>query len=106
VFEPFDRFAQFRNSRGRTIEELLDEFDELRARNVEELRSFHLQPADLERTGRHPALGVATLRQLIATWAAHDCDHLMQIARVLGSQWAGDVGPWRAYLRVISGRQG
>jgi hypothetical protein len=65
-----------------------------------------LTSTDLQRTGRHPALGVVTLRQLLATWVAHDLDHVMQISRALGRQYANEVGPWRAYLRVISGQQG
>jgi hypothetical protein len=30
----------------------------------------------------------------------------MQVSRVLGRQYANEVGPWRAYLRIISGEQG
>ena len=105
-FDPFDRFAQFRNSRGRSINDLLDEFTKLRLKNIQELKALQLASGDFERTGRHPALGTVTLRQLIATWVVHDYDHLMQIARVIGSQWAAEVGPWSAYLRVVSGKQG
>jgi hypothetical protein len=65
-----------------------------------------LGDADLDRTGRHPAFGAVTMRQLLATWVAHDLDHVMQISRVLGRQYSDDVGPWRAYLRIISGQQG
>jgi len=65
-----------------------------------------LRDADLDRTGRHPAFGVVTMRQLLATWVAHDLDHVMQVSRVLGRQYGDEVGPWRAYLRIISGEQG
>jgi hypothetical protein len=106
AFEPFDRLAQFEVSAGRTMESLLDEFASLRRRNLEELGALELTPADLERRGRHPELGPVTLRQLLATWTAHDLDHVMQISRVLGQQYSDEVGPWRAYLRVISGSQG
>lgn len=106
VFEPFDRFAQFKASAGRTMGELLDEFATARARSLETLAGLRLQPADLDLTGRHPALGVVTLRQLLATWVVHDHDHVMQIARVLASRWAPHVGPWRAYLRIVSGQPG
>ena len=75
-------------------------------RRLQSLAALELQPHDLDRRGTHPDLGVVTLRQLLATWVAHDLDHLMQIARVIGSQFSDEVGPWRAYLRVISGRQG
>jgi DinB family protein len=105
-FDKFDRFAQFDVSRGRTLASLLDEFASLRARNLEELAALQVTDRDLDRGGTHPELGTVTLRQLLATWTAHDLDHIMQISRVLASQYADEVGPWRAYLRVISGTQG
>jgi hypothetical protein len=105
-FEPFDRFAQFAESRGRTLASLLDEFAELRQQNLAALSGLALNEGDLARRGRHPALGVVTLRQLLATWVAHDLDHIMQIARVLARQYGEEVGPWRAYLRAIGGGPG
>jgi len=105
-FDTFDRFAQFEASRGRTLASLLDEFANLRQQSLEALTSLGITDADLDRRGTHPALGPVTLRQLLATWVAHDCDHVAQIARVLAHQYADDVGPWRAYLRVISGQPG
>ena len=105
-FAKFDRFAQFEASAGRPLEALLDEFADRRRRNLAELAALQLSDADLDRPGLHPELGPVTLRQLLATWVAHDLDHLMQISRVLGRQYADEVGPWRAYLRVISGHQG
>ena len=106
AFEKFDRLAQFTASSGRTLPDLLDEFAKLREENLRELRSLGLTDADLARKGRHPELGVVTLRQLLATWVAHDLDHVVQISRVLARQYSDEVGPWRAYLRVISGTQG
>jgi hypothetical protein len=105
-FEPFDRLAQFEISAGRTMESLLDEFAGLRRRNLEELGALELTPQDLDRSGHHPEFGPITMRQLLATWTAHDLDHVMQVSRVLGRQYSDEVGPWRAYLRVISGAQG
>jgi len=105
-FETFDRLAQFEESRGRTLASLLDEFASLRANNLRDLASLQLTDAELDRRGRHPQLGVVTLRQLLATWVAHDLDHVMQIARALARQYSDEVGPWRAYLRIISGEQG
>ena len=105
-FETFDRFAQFAASRGRSLAALLDEFASLRRQNLESLHALKLTGADLDRRGRHPELGVVTLRQLLATWVAHDLDHVVQISRALARQYADEVGPWRAYLRIISGRQG
>ena len=106
IFDKFNREAQFDTAQRRSLNDLLDEFAALRRENLRELSSLQLSAADLDRTGRHPAFGVVTLRQLLATWVAHDLDHVMQVARVLGRQYADEVGPWRAYLRVISGQQG
>jgi hypothetical protein len=105
-FDKFDRLAQFTESRGRTVAALLDEFAALRRANLRALDALNITDPDLDRRGRHPALGVVTLRQLLATWVAHDLDHVVQISRVLASQYAEEVGPWRAYLRIISGTQG
>jgi hypothetical protein len=106
AFDKFDRFAQFALSEGRTLTSLLDEFATLRQENLRAVAALGLTDADLDRRGRHPELGVVTLRQHLATWVAHDLDHVMQIARVLARQYSDDVGPWRAYLRIISGTQG
>jgi hypothetical protein len=106
AFDPFDRFAQFTRSEGRTLASLLDELAELRRQNLHELAALRLTDADLDRRGRHPELGVVTLGQLLATWVAHDLDHVVQVSRVLARQYSDEVGPWRAYLRIISGKQG
>ena len=105
-FEAFDRFAQFAASEGRTLESLLDEFAAVRRESLRELAALGLTGGDLDRPGRHPSLGAVTLRQLLATWVAHDLDHLSQIARVLARQYSEEVGPWKAYLRIISGEPG
>jgi hypothetical protein len=105
-FDKFDRFAQFEASQGRGIDDLLDDFARLRAESLRALDACALDEAALDRTGMHPELGEVTVRELLATWVAHDQDHLMQIARVVGRQYAGEVGPWRRYLRVISGQPG
>lgn len=106
TFDPFERDAHLRDSDRPRVRPLLDDFATLRARNVETLLALDLDDAALERRGTHPAFGPVTARQLVATWVAHDLDHVMQIARVVGRQYSDEVGPWRAYLRVISGRQG
>jgi len=105
-FDKFDRFAQFAASDGRGLGSLLDEFAMLRRENLRQLSALALRDADLEKRGRHPELGVVTLRQLLATWVAHDLDHIVQISRVLAGQYSDEVGPWRAFLRIISGVQG
>ena len=106
AFETFDRLAQFSESNGRRLESLLDEFEALRRENLRSLAALRLTEADLDRRGRHPQLGPVTLRQLLATWVAHDLDHVMQVSRVLARQYSDEVGPWRAYLRIISGTPG
>ena len=102
AFTPFDRFAQFRESRGKSLQELLDTFAELRESNVERLTSLQLTSEDFERRGRHPELGQVTLGQLIATWVVHDLNHLGQIARVMSRQYRSEVGPWIEYLPVLT----
>jgi hypothetical protein len=101
AFEPFDRLAQQRESASTSLPELLDLFARLRRENLDELRALHLQPSDLERRGRHPALGVVTLGQLLSTWVVHDLTHLHQISRVMAHQYREAVGPWSAYLGVL-----
>lgn len=101
AFEPFDRFAQLEESKGKSLSELLDTFEDLRKQNLHELGEMGLKPADLARTGLHPALGKVTLGQLLATWVAHDLDHLVQISRTMAKQYRDAVGPWREYLSVV-----
>ncbi|HEY6946847.1 MAG TPA: DinB family protein [Candidatus Acidoferrum sp.] len=101
AFEPFDRWAQERESHGKSVSQLLDEFARLRSENLSELRALNLKPVDLARRGRHPALGVVTLSQLLAAWAAHDLTHLHQVSRIMAHQYRGAVGPWSAYLGVL-----
>lgn len=101
AFEPFDRFAQAGESQGKSLPQLLDEFARLRSENLDQLRGLNLKPADLPRRGRHPSLGVVTLSQLLATWAAHDLTHLHQLSRVLAHQYRDAVGPWSVYLGVL-----
>lgn len=101
-FEPFDRFAQFRESQGRSLDDLLAELESLRRENLRELAGFGLSEADLDREGRHPALGRVNLRQLLATWVCHDLSHLAQVARVLARRYSDAVGPWKAYLSILN----
>ncbi len=102
AFEPFDRFAQERESQGKTLGQLLDELSVLRRANLVTLHRLDLGPDDLARRGRHPELGTVTLGQLLATWVAHDLGHIAQITRVMAKQYAGEVGPWIAYMPVLS----
>ena len=101
TFEPYDRFAQYRESEGKALPERLDEFALLRAENLVTLRGWSLSARELALEGQHPALGRVTLAQLLATWTAHDLGHVAQTARVLAKQYRDAVGPWRAYLPVL-----
>ena len=101
TFESFDRLGHVHESQGRSLGQLLDEFAGLRSDNLGELRALNLRQEDLARRGRHPALGVVTLSQLLATWAAHDLTHLHQISRIMAHQYRETVGPWSAYLGVL-----
>jgi hypothetical protein len=100
-FDPFDRFAQLKETQNKSLEQLLDDFARLRKENLAALQALNLQPEDLSRQGRHPALGVVTLSQLLATWAVHDLTHVHQLSRVMAHQYRGAVGPWSAYLGVL-----
>jgi hypothetical protein len=101
TFESFDRAGHEREVQGKSLPQLLDMFTRARADSLNELRVLDLQPADLERRGRHPVFGAVTLSQLLATWAAHDLTHLHQISRVMAHQYRDAVGPWSAYLGVL-----
>jgi len=100
-FDPFDRFAQFKETEDKSLERLLDDFTRLRGENLAALQTLNLQPEDLARRGKHPALGVVTLSELLATWAVHDLTHLHQLSRVMAHQYRDAVGPWLAYLGVL-----
>ncbi|PYQ41412.1 MAG: hypothetical protein DMG99_11455 [Acidobacteria bacterium] len=101
AFDRFDRRAQERESQGKSLPQLLDEFARLRAENLVALRALNLTEQDLNRRGLHPELGTVTLSQLLATWAAHDLTHLHQISRIMAHQYREAVGPWTAYLGVM-----
>jgi len=100
-FDSFDREAQFRESNGKLLSTLLDEFSTLRSDNLTRLRALNLQPSHLELRGAHPALGPVTLRQLLATWTAHDLAHILQVSRVMAKRYKHEVGPWAEYLSVM-----
>jgi hypothetical protein len=101
TFYPYDRFAQQRESQGKSVGQLLDELDELRRGNVAVLRQLRLTDRELALEGRHPAFGTVSLRQLLATWTAHDLSHIAQTSRVMARQYRDAVGPWREYLPIM-----
>jgi uncharacterized damage-inducible protein DinB len=100
-FPKFDRFAQFEDSKGKTLSQLLDEFRMLREQSLQALRSSNLTEADFSKQGIHAAFGAVTLSQLLATWVVHDLNHIAQITRVIAFQYRPSVGPWVAYLRIL-----
>jgi len=101
AFKPFDRFAQFEESKGKNMEQLLAEFKSLRQQNLVILQSKTIDAVALAKKGIHPAFGEVTLEHLLSTWVAHDLGHLAQIARVMAKQYKDEVGPWEAYLPIL-----
>jgi uncharacterized damage-inducible protein DinB len=100
-FESFDRFAQFQESQGQSLEDLLEKFAHLRRKNLKALQQMNITPEQWEWRGTHPELGTVTLRQLLATWVVHDLSHIGQIVEVMAKQYAIEVGPWKAYLPIL-----
>lgn len=103
AFAPFEREAMLEANRGRLLQDLLREFDRIRADSLETLVGMRLGEAELGRVGIHPELGEVTLRQLLATWTVHDLDHIHQVSRVLAKLYGNEVGPWKGFLRVLKG---
>lgn len=101
-FQPFDMFAQFERSAGKSLAELLDTFEALRRSNLDRLKAWQITEDQLDKKGMHPELGVVSLRQLLATWVVHDLSHIAQINRVLCKQYSAEVGPWKEYLPILS----
>jgi hypothetical protein len=101
TFVPFDRFAQLENSKGKSLDRLLDEFARLRAENIDTLRGWNLTQEQLDLEGTHPELGTVTLRQLLATWVVHDLNHICQIATALALRYSDHGGVWKEYLSVL-----
>jgi len=100
-FKSFDRFAQFEESRGKSLGQLLNEFKTVRELNLKKLKGFNLTENDYKKTGIHPKFGPVTLSQLISTWTVHDLDHISQISRVMAKQYKEQTGPWIEYLKIL-----
>lgn len=103
-FPPFDRTAMLREAATTPLAVQLDDFARLRAEGLATLRGWNLGEAELALEGEHPAFGPVTLRQLLATWVAHDLGHLVQVSRTMARQYAEAVGPWQEYLSVVRPR--
>jgi hypothetical protein len=100
-FDPYDRFAQYEESKGKNLDQLLDEFEKIRKENVAWLQSIQLTEDDLERKGAHPVLGEVTLRNLLSTWVVHDLTHIAQVTRVMSKQYIEEMGPWPQFFRIL-----
>ena len=101
-FTPWDRFAQYEESKGKTLDQLLDEFAAVRKENMQWFSSLNLTETDLDRTGMHPTLGEITLRNLLSTWVVHDLTHIAQITRVMAKQYKEEMGPWPEFFRILN----
>jgi hypothetical protein len=102
TFVPFDRFAQFEASKGKSLTDLIDDFEKLRLDSLTWLKSLNLTEEDFNKKGTHPALGQVTLRQLLSTWVIHDLTHIAQITRVMAKQYKSEIGPWIEYFRIMN----
>lgn len=101
-FDKFDRFAMYEKSRGKSLSELLKQFDQLRGESLRQLDEMNLTPELLQKQGSHPALGVVTLSQLLSAWVVHDLGHIRQIVRVMAKQYREAIGPWTTYLTIVN----
>jgi hypothetical protein len=102
AFDPFDRFAFQGLITGKTVDELLNEFAELRRQSLHALRELGVGDAQLALPGRHPELGAVTLGNLLATWVIHDLGHIAQVVKTMANEYGDAVGPWRAYLSILT----
>jgi hypothetical protein len=102
TFVPYDRFAMYNESKGKTLDQLLDEFEAIRTSNMRWLRSLNLTEMELDKKGVHPKFGEVTLRQLLSTWVVHDLTHLSQVTRVMAKQYKQEIGPWLEYFRIMN----
>ena len=101
-FEPYDRFAMYHESNGKTMVELLREFKRLRKKNLFWFSELHIEEDDCNKEGMHPSLGVVTLKQLLSAWVVHDLTHIAQISRVMAKQYKEEIGPWAQYFRILN----
>jgi len=100
-FKPFDRFAQFTESKDKSISELLAEFRTLREKNMRSVKDLNITDEKFGEIGIHPVFGEVTLRQLLSTWAVYDLNHIAQITRVMAKQYKDETGPWVEFLPIL-----
>ncbi|HMJ48554.1 MAG TPA: DinB family protein [Ferruginibacter sp.] len=102
TFVPWDRFAQYEESKGKLLPQLLDEFASIRKENIVWFKGLNLTEDDLDKKGMHPKLGDVTLRNLLSTWVIHDLTHIAQVTRVMAKQYKQEMGPWVDFFRIMS----
>lgn len=100
-FDGFDRFAHVERDVGVPLDRLVEQFAELRMGALARMDELVTDESDLDRRGRHPSLGEVTLRELLATWAVHDLDHVAQIFAAMAGSHDAAVGPWKVYLGIL-----
>ena len=100
-FPPFDRYAMYQESQGKSLAELLESFAQLRRQNLADLQALNLSAEQLQSRGTHPDLGTVTLQQLLSAWAVHDLGHLHQVAKAMAYQYRHEVGPWNKLLTIL-----
>lgn len=101
-FDSFNRTAMFEKYQDYSLDQLLVAFEQKRAQTLAALSELNITPEKLALTGTHPALGTVTLSNLLATWVAHDLNHIGQIIEVMAHQYAEAVGPWKANLAILT----
>ena len=102
AFDIFDRFAMYEESKGKSMQQLLQEFENLRKNNIAWFKSLKLTEADLDKKGMHSVLGEVSLRNLLSTWVIHDLTHMAQITRVMAKQYKEEMGPWLEFFRIMN----
>lgn len=102
LFTSFDMKAHEKEITENSIDGLLDKFKNLRKNNVQLLKEFKLQKEDYLKQGVHPVLGLITLNELLATWVVHDLGHLSQVNRILAKEYKEEIGPWKAYFKIVT----
>ena len=101
-FDSFERFAMYEESKGKTLDNLLEEFQARRKQNIDWLESLNLNGTDYDKKGMHPKFGEVTLGNLLATWVTHDLTHITQITRVMAKQYKTAIGPWVEFFRILN----
>jgi hypothetical protein len=101
AFPPVDHGDQSARYAGQSLEQVLERFTALREENLAVVRPLLTDAAALDQRGLHPTLGEVTMRELLATWAVHDLNHLRQAQEAMAFRYVDEVGPWRVNLGVL-----